>query len=365
MLCRDLGEIRNSHYLLNDGTWGGYRHWVDLWQPSLLEVPASDTDSIRRLSLSPHWKVMGIDSRRVVFGLKDLSQNKTQVQKMATLLAELEWPSPQFEGDMSGGIVAVGEQQRSSVARVLLALRLPYAAMRLLSGNHRDSQLIQAMCYFELAHRIYRQTRMPSLLDQFRAVSQLREALKSGRLTDRQKLRAALGLEELGEFESAIEFAGNIAEREGGSTADEMHSQLATIMERCRRKLDSGEGFEEDKTPEANVRRALLAGLPENARASLDDCPEDSREFFRLLVSAGKAEPEVLYRGLIDQLNQRDFPAALRAEATFYLGSLAVEIGDSPGAAQAFMSSIQIDPRLPLNSVGRVSLSGLQKRERP
>lgn len=365
MLARDLSEIRNSHYLLNDETWGGYRHWLDLWQPSLLEVSASDTDSLRRLSLSPHWKVMGIDSRRVVFGLKDLSGNKTQIQRMATLLEELEWPSPQFDGHLNGAIVAVGDQQRMTVARVLLALRLPYAAMRLLPERRGDSDLMQAMCHFELAHRIFRQTRMSSLLDQYRAISQLREALKRDRLTDKQKLRIALGLEELGEIESAMEFAGHIAEAVTRSDADAVRPRVVAIIERCRRKLNDSKTVTSPEGAEELVRRALLAGRSEVAKVSLGDCPEAAREFYGLLVSADEAGAETLYRNLIEQLNRRDFPSALRAEATFYLASLAVEIGDSPGAAQAFMESIRIDSTLPLNSVGRVSLSGLHKAGRP
>jgi len=364
-LCRDLSEIRNSHYLLNDGTWGGYRHWVDLWKPSLLEVPASDTDSLRRLSLSPHWKVMGIDSRRVVFGLKDLPQNKPQIQVVATLFAELEWPSPQFDGDLQGAIVAVGDHQRMTVARVLLALRLPYAAMRLLPEGHRDSELVEALCYFELAHRAYRQTRTPSVLDQYRAVSQLRSLLDRGCLTDKQTVRIALGLEELGELQSAIDFAGHVAKETGGDDAASLPSRAMSLIERCRSELADGPSTERSARPDSQVRRALLAGRPNEARHHLEKLSNDARDFYGVLVSATDAGSEQLYRSLLAQLNRPEFPAALRAEATFYLGSLAVEIGDSPGAAQAFMESSRIDATLPLNSVARISLSGLRKPSRP
>ena len=362
-LCRDISEIRNSHYLLSDETWGGYRHWIDRWQPSLLEVPASDTDSLRRLSLSPHWKVMGIDSRRVVLGLRDLPQNTAQIQTMSTLFAELEWPSPQFDGDLRGAIVALSDQQRMTVAKVLLALRLPYAAIRLLPERHRDNDLIQAFCHFELAHRAYRQTRMPSLLDQYRAVSQLRELQERGRLTARETLRVALGLEELGERQSAIDFASRVV----GVAADagSLESRAAMLMERCRSDRETEDAAENLMQPEDQVRRALLSGRSQEARVGLSRLPGSVQGVFRLLVSASDADSEHLYRSLIAQLNRRDFPPELRAEVTFYLGSLAIEIGDSPGAAQALMESIRIDATLPLNSLGRVSLSGLLKNERP
>jgi hypothetical protein len=364
-LCRDLREIRNSHYLLSDGTWGGYRHWIDLWKPSLLEVPASDTDSLRRLSLSPHWQVMGIDSRRVVFGLKDHEENSSQIRRMSTLFAELEWPSPQFDGDLRGAIVAVGDQQRMAVAKALLALRLPYAAMRLLPERHRDSDLLQALCYFELAHRAYRQARMPSLLDQYRAVSQLRVLLTHGRLTDRQTMRIALGLEELGELEVAIDFASRVAAESENRDAASLSSRAATLIDRCRDRLADSPPAKKSVLPDHKVRRILLAGRADAAKAVLPDLPAPFREVYTLLITAAESGPEPLYRNLIALLNRQDFPPEIRAEMTFYLGSLAVEIGDSPGAAQAFVEGIRIDPTLPLNSLSRVALRSLLKTVEP
>lgn len=362
-LCRDLSEIRNSRYLRTDGQWGGYRPWVERWQPVLLEVPAGDRDSLRRLSLSPHWKTMGIDSQRVILGRVDVDGNRPRIQAAGRLLAELEWPGPGFSGELDGIIVASGERRMAAVAHVLLALRLPYAAMRLMPDDAADADALLALSWFELAHRVYRQTQMHSLLDQYRAVSGLRRLLQRGRLSGTQLLRVARGLEELEQFEVAVDFARASQNESSVRNAAVERSPAADLMERCRARRNDLLKREAAADPEERVRRTLLAG-DRPAESDMAELPDGQRDFYVLLTSAADADSETLYRGLIAQLNRPGFPAHLRAEATFYLAGLATEIGDSPGAIQAFQAALRMAPTLPLNSVSRVALSSLSQRSR-
>lgn len=361
-LCRDLSEIRSSHYLRTDGKWGGYRHWVDAWKPALLEVPASDIDSLRRLSLSPHWKVMGLDSRRTIFGLAQLTENKPQIQAAARLLSELEWPSRTFGGELNGIIVATSRQERIAVARSLLALRLPYAALRVMPEPVRhDCEWLLAMSYFELAHRVFRQTRTHSLLDQYRAVNRLRRLLHGGRLSSRDAFRVARGLEELGEFEAAVEFAEAVQRIHRRQDSFDAEGRVEALIDRCRQRRTADDHAGEVSDPTAQLRFALQAGRRELALQWLSGLKGPARRFFGVLCEASEWSSEELYRAIIGQLNRKDFPSELRSEALFYLGSLAIEFGDSPGATDAFAASIQSDPSLPLNSISRVSLSNLRR----
>jgi hypothetical protein len=129
LVCRDLSEFRSSRYILSDGSWGGYKQWIEQWKPTLLVADSSDLEGIRRLSLSPDWKVLGIDSRRTIFGASDNPANAKQSRVAARLLSDLEWPSPQFDGSFGNAIAARTNSQRTRVAEVLLTMRLPYAAL--------------------------------------------------------------------------------------------------------------------------------------------------------------------------------------------------------------------------------------------
>jgi hypothetical protein len=361
-VCDDLRDVRSSRYLRTDGTRGGYQQWTEQWKPTLLVADSADLDGIRRLSLSPHWKVMGIDSHRVIFGAEKEPQNSDQFRTAARLLSELEWPSPQFDGSFGNTLAATGAAPRTKVARILLAMRLPYASLRVMPESVGNDDLLVAMCHFEIAHRVFRHTRTHTLLDQYRAIYHLRHLVARGRLSAQQLVRVARGIEELGEPETAVTFATMLsAQPSSGITQEQQWA--AELTSRCKLQVD-GESILASDDPETLIRLAMRSGDQVAVVKCLSSLDGRSREFFQILADSIRKTPEDVYRELISLLNRPDFPTDLRGEALFYLGSLAIEIGDSPGAAAAFSASIQVAPSQPLNSISRISLMNLQKPAR-
>lgn len=357
-VCRDLSEVRSSRYLRTDGTWGGYKQWTTLWKPTLLAVDSSDLDSIRRLSLSPHWKVMGIDGHRTILGAEDEPKNVEQYQEAGRLLSELEWPSPQYDGSFGDVIEAYSPGHRMQVARVLLAMRLPYAAQRVMPVETGDEGLLLAMCQFEVAHRVFRHTRVHSLLDQYRAIRTLRRLARGQELSNQELLRLARGLEELDEAAAAVDFADQLLSQSEPNSPQ--HQEALELKQRCELPLtERPESAVE--TPEERLRVALRSGDAVNVTSILKELIGQHHQFFQVLVDSVTKSPEDSYRQLIELLNHADFPASLRSESLFYLGSLAIEVGDSPSAANAFSASIQADPSQPLNAISRISLMNLRK----
>ena len=360
LVCRDLSEFRSSRYLRSDGTWGGYRQWTNQWKPTLLVVDSSDLDGIRRLSVSPDWTVVGIDSHRTILAASDDAKNASQIRKASQVLSELEWPSPQFDGSYGNVLVVSGARRK--VARVLLAIRLPYAALRVMPDETDRGDDLSALCHFEISQRVFRHTQRHSLLDQYRAIYHLRQLVDSDQLSGQQLIRVARGLEGLHEPATAIEFSERLGDRSRASTPQQ-RQWAAELIVRCESQL-ANESRADKLTPEDSIRQAFRSGdLPAVNRclATLDG---REREFFQILAEAITSSPEDVYLKLIALLNSPEFPNRLHGEALFYLGSLAIEVGDSPSAATAFSASIQADPSQSLNSISRMSLMNLQKKAR-
>lgn len=362
LVCRDLSEFRSSRYVRADGTWGGYKQWTEQWKPTLLVIDSSDLDGIRRLSLSPDWTVVGIDSHRTILAAAGDAKNSSQIRKAAQVLSGFEWPSRQFDGSFGDVLAASGSVARVKVARVLLAMRLPYAALRLMPETTELSDGLSAMCRFEISHRVFRHTQTHSLLDQYRAIYHLRQLVKPRGLAARQLIRIARGLEELNEPAVAVEFAMSLTGQSESGVAQEQQ-WAKELITRCKPAVTDESEVDADH-PETLIRRALLSGDQAAVAAALKTLTGREREFFQVLAGAIGNSPENVYLDLIGLLNSADFPDELRGEALFYLGSLAIEVGDSPSAINAFSASIQADPSHPLNSISRVSLKNLQKRSR-
>ncbi len=358
LVCRDLSEFRSSRYLRSDGAWGGYKQSIDEWKPTLLVADSSDLDGIRRLSMSPDWNVVGIDAHRTILAAADEPKNTSQIRIAARLLSELEWPSSQFDGSYGNVLAASSPSARLKVARALLAMRLPYAALRVMPESNVPSDDLAALCYFEISHRVFRHTHAHSLLDQYRAVYHLRKLANDNGLSARQLIRVARGLEALDEPETAIEFATRLIEQLGSTDLQE--KQWATeLIGRCKRQTaDASQTLDED--PDAFIRQAFRRGDQSVILQGLEKLSGRECEFFRTLAASIGRSPEDVYLELIDQVNTTDFPSRLRGEALFYLGSLAIEAGDSPSAVNAFSASIQASPSQPLNAISRVSLMNLQ-----
>lgn len=360
LVCRDLSEFRSSSYLRSDGTWGGYRRWINEWKPSLLVVDSSDLDAIRRVSLSPDWNVVGIDSFRTIFAAADKPENMQQIRRAGRLLSELEWPTSQFDGSYGNVIVASGHSASLKVAEILLAMRLPYAALRVLPETVAPGNELVARCHFEISHRVFRHTQQHSLLDQYRAVSNLKKIAEGNQQNARQLIRIARGLETLGEIETAAELAGQLVEQYRSSNLPER--QWATeLMDRCQSRVIEPPAMTD---PELSIRQAFLSGDERAVKKRLTALDDNERAFFTVLSESNSKSPEDIYYALIDLVNTGDLPTRLHAEALFYLGSLAIEAGDSTSAINAFSASIEAAPASPLNAISRTSLRNLQKESR-
>jgi len=362
LVCRDLSEFRSSRYLRSDGTWGGYKQWTEEWKPTLLVVDSSDLDGIRRLSTSPEWNVVGIDSNRTILAAAGEPKNGSQVRIASRIMSELEWPSSQFDGSYGNVIAASDSSAQAKVARVLLAMRLPYAALRVMPQLDDLTNDLSALCYFERTHRVFRHTQTNSLLDQYRAVYHLRKLAAGNELPAKQLLRVARGLETLGESETAIEFATQLFDQ-SNSTDRQEHQWATELIARCKIQLTK-ESQELKRQPDDAIRHAFLTGNQPAVAQCLDGLSVRERDFFSTLAESIHNSPEDIYFELIDQLNAADFPEHLRGEALFYLGSLAIEAGDSQSAVNAFSASIQAAPTHPLNPISRVLLMNLQKSSR-
>ncbi len=362
LVCRDLSEFRSSRFLRSDGTWGGYKQWTEKWKPTLLVVDSSDLDGIRRLSMSPDWNVVGIDSHRTILAAQGEPENASQLRIAARLLSELEWPSTQFDGSYGNVIAANGSSAQEKVARVLLAMRLPYAALRVMPQTDNPTDDLSALCYFERSHRVFRHTQANSLLDQYRAVYHLRKLAAGNELSAKQLIRVARGLETLGESETAIEFATQLFDQ--SKSTDFREQKWATeLIARCKIQRDK-KTLRFKHQQDASIRHGFLSGNQTAVSRYLDRLSGREHDFFNILAESIHNTPEDIYFELIDQLNDADFPEHLRGEALFYLGSLAIEAGDSQSAVNAFSASIQAAPNQPLNSISRVSLMNLQKGSR-
>ncbi len=306
--CRDIVNVRMDSFVRTDGSWGGYTRWMREQQPRLLVLDSRQTDDIRSLSLSPHWKVVRLDVRQVVFAQADAQENADVIRKAGSVLVALEFGGADVA---SAGFVIprlVNDDDRRAVAGALNALRLPTAALRVLQDCGRDSATdrLRTLCWLDLAHRTRRHTGRSSMLYQYRAVRMLQQA--AGDSSWEQ-----------------LELAG-------------IERGLAQIAG------DDSSATEDD---ERQLRQALLQGDDASARAALDAVSPDRQQFFQTVLDSGKMEPVDSLALLIERLNGGKIPEGLRAEAWFYAGCLALEVGDGAIAREAFLFSHDADPESP------------------
>lgn len=331
-LCRDIVESRSDRYLRSDGEWGGYTSWINESQPALLVVDSHRLDDLRQLSMNPHWSVLGIDGQTTMLARSADPRTQQPLLKASSTLYRLEWPGMSGTPLDENVIIAESAQDHRRVALVLAALRLPYAALRVLRSEPSATQPdLEAICELELAHRAIRYAGAPSLIDQSRGISRVRQAQQDG--WHRGDLRvlvvrslATLGFIELARQVAFPEDIGNVPEQTSLSDAasDSAESQL-------RLGLEQGD-------------------LP-RCRQLLDQLEPATRLYYTALVNAADNSPDRTADELRQVLGQTDFPERLRGEANFYLGCQAIEAGDPPTAATAFSRSAEIAPESPFASL--------------
>lgn len=330
-LCRDLGEVRHESYLLTDGTWGGYRATLRHWSPALLVVDSQDLDRIRSLSLSPDWRVLGIDGRRTIFGFTEAPQNQPQFQRTVQVLFQLEWPT---HAVLDPQVLAVPDAVAARrVAAVLCALRLPYAALRVIREDESpQADVLRTWCYLELAHRARRYAGAASLVDQFRAVHRLRKGLHNLLWSPSDRDRIARSL-------SALELDDVAQEFTAPSEPGLLRSSSFPSTNAGTTLGIAGADAEE------RIRGALLRGDRELAQSSLADLPPFVQRYYAALLSAADLPAADVYRELYLSATSPDFPPHLAGEAAFFLGCLAIEAGDAGSAIRWLEENRRREPR--------------------
>lgn len=308
-LCRDLRQVRDHGYLRSDQEWGGYKRWIAQWAPALVVVDSQDVEAIRGLSLSPDWRLMGLDGVRAIFGRSDVPGNRRQMQQALRCLMTLEWPAQLSDFSLENTIVSGGVREDRAVAEMLCALRFPYAALRFVRQDRsRQSQRLRASCYLELAHRVSTHASAGSLLDQYRAVILARSALDRGLGTEADRLRMSRG--------------------------------LAGLLDRSQPQSPQG-------TAEETVRAALLRGDRGEVDRRLQEIQEPLQSYYRVLAESPERSAAELCAALqaaISRLDESTHPET-RSEAAFYLGCAAIEAGEPLLAISALEESARHAPQ--------------------
>ncbi len=348
-VCRDLHDVRVNSYLKDDLTWGGYKRRVEKWEASLLVVESSQWATIRGLSVSPEWKVMSIDGRRTIFGLQEVPSNLEQLTQANRAIMFLEWPNKIRNFNLDETIVIGSDHDARMIANALCAMRLPYAGMRFIRNDFsRQGEKIRTSCYLELAHRVHRHSGRGSLLDQFRAVARLRDEYARGLWAKKELALIAISLQGLGLEQLAIEFGLEPEER-------------GQWISKSRDDSSEQNGLTSNKGDQALFRdqfqQALLSGDVQACEALLAE--SDERMLLeRVLTKSWNAKPSDLLGGMSQILKEEKLgQASVQGEAFFYVGCVALEIGEFEQAIGAFNRSQQLAPDLPFKSIRELYLS--------
>lgn len=346
-VCRDLKEVRVNSYLRTDGRWGGYRRWVNEWSPTLLVVDSGELSAIRGLTLSPGWRLMGIDGKRTIFGNQDAPQNARQMRAALRCILNLEWPVDLSDDELARTIVTTTPADRRKVAAVLNAMRLPYAALRFLRNDDGPtSEELRVWCYLELAHRVHQHSGRASLLDQFRAVAQVRDGRTDFVGRPSERIRVGRSLTELGLHSLAqkLGFAENV---DTPAVEDVVELEPDTL---------------EFSLNEQALRGALLEGDAQAATQLLAEIEDSRRDYYATLVSSAHSQAGEFATRLERVIVAKDFPQELLGEAYFYLGCAALEAGDTGRAVSALIQSQEIAPAFALKAIRQVYLVRLTRQ---
>jgi len=325
----DLLNGLREFYLKEDGSSGGYALFTRRQQPTLIEIDSTRLSTIRRMSVDPQWRVLAIDSRRTIFGRSDSSLTGPQTEKMSRLCMRLEWPRAGGTPD-TDGMLALGMPGDSrKVAQVLRAMRLPYAALRVLPNDDLpQTRLIRAWCYLELAHRCMRHTGRDSLLDRYRAVAGFR--LK------------------------------NVAAWSSHEDREKIERALQSLDSKEIRAVSITDSDNERSHQETAVRSALRAGDSESAKRAIGLLPNAAaRDLFEAIRRAAVASPSKVRKNIDDVISQEKLPPHLREESLFYAACLDLELGNVEAANANFVASQKLNPTSSLSALRAIHVGKL------
>lgn len=155
-MIQDLSLGRQEIYKRADGSWGGYRAFLSEHRPRLLVLPSDRDAAIRRVVMDPDWNVCSIDGKAVCFAHATYGSTY-RAQRLLKQVMNLEWPNARSTFELDGLINF--DRHPDRVARVLVAMRFPNAALRILDQSQSavPDETVQA-CWLEIANRTLRQT---------------------------------------------------------------------------------------------------------------------------------------------------------------------------------------------------------------
>ena len=386
----DLRGARSETYVQPDGSEGGYLRPMRQWDVALLAVPTSELETLRRLSVNPHWRFAGMDRTRTLFLNSDHDRYQFLAVAASNALRSLEWLRTGSDPTSSEFVVFSGDESRRAIAAALWAMRLPYSALRLLDSLG-DSDALRACCYLEIAHRTLRHAGHASLLDEYRAMA----CLNNGSASVALGLRAARALETLGLLDSAEAIVSNLLrppwrwmldhkdraysaklvtnvaanrfandpntevsamQRSVALEQDGLVQAAANVLARSLRAGAKGE--DTSLRAERALRLALRVGDRILAEASLDHLEEPIRGHYRRLLDILDLPCEEAAKRLSQKLmGAAEIDDQRSAEAFYWLGSLYLESGDLAGMASAFDKSEALDSDADYRYLRRMHLS--------
>jgi hypothetical protein len=340
--CRDLDQGWAHSYLRSDLHWGGYAEELKKLSPALLVIPSHRLSSIRRLSLSPHWTILGIDAERTYFGYTKHEDVHYQSQRAIQLLSYLEWPTGRVEHLPEHTIVAESWDESLQISRVLNTMRFPYAALRYLpEKDDAHSRLQRSLCWQEISHRVQRYSGKVSLIDQYRALAGYRSAAEKLDLSSAELKQMAISANAIGGCEVAYELVQKALNRLSVLSPDEsLHHELILLSQQSLKEKDAVEQEIKAATnPEVQFRLMIKSGITESVGPLLQQMDPQHRPFYQWIFESREHSASTLYLQLSQMLKQGAIPKEILEEAYFYQGCLGLEVGDVLAAMNGLQSS--------------------------
>ena len=296
---QDLYLGRQEVYRVSDGTWGGYRSFLNDVRPSMFVIPSRHTAAVRRVVMDPDWNVCGIDEDSVCFSHADYG-SVFRAQRLLGQTRNLEWPNARSTIQLEGLIKY--DTDPNAVARCLVAMRFPNAALRLLDETGVMRPDTVAACWLEIANRTLRQTgRLPVI-----------------ELAVVQRLRTRVSDEAARELEEVV---------------------TAWIRQAAEDRAAGGTGDAVDVSPATVIRQLISAGDFSLAKQKLDSLnDQDERSFLRILIDNHVGETTKMAEALETESAQWR-TAELQAEALCGAGTLYLATGRPDRALSAFLAS--------------------------
>ncbi len=315
-VCNDVLDGRQHSYRRSNGSWGGYAQYFVKWNPTLIVIDSVQLQAIRQFSVDPAWNILSIDARRTIFGNAATSQTRLRAKNAADLFYFLEWPNPRRRVTADGILQLGTAADARHVAAVFNAIRLPYAALRVLpQDDHHDTDFVRAWSYTELAQRSLRQTGRWSLIDQFRAVRQLKQLTDSHRLTPAR---------------------GRLVQKRLASLANE------TTRAQSVPDPDTRGSENRPSDTEMKIRRNLASANSGAVARLMPDLPQPSvRAYYAAVESLRTRSIDEVSTLLLKTAENPALPVRLREEAFFYLGGLALERRRPDEASHYLNKSLQ------------------------